>query len=237
MRLDHYLVEQGLVSTRTKAGDMIKSGKVAVSGEVCTKPSTTIHDQVVELLEAEGYVSRAAYKLKGFLQSRAIEVTGLDVLDVGSSTGGFVEVLLEAGSGHVTALDVGSDQLHASLRERPEVTVCEQTDIREFDPKKRYDLITCDASFISLHHIIEPMIALANDRMILLFKPQFEVGREAKRDRKGVIKEEEVINNVLKAFIQRLETLGVALLESAPAALAGREGNQEFILYCKVNHP
>ena len=236
MRLDQYLVEQGLVSTRSRAGDMIKGGKVTVAGKICTKPSTAIHDQVVGLLEEEGYVSRAAYKLKDFLDSHDIRIEGKRVLDVGSSTGGFVEVLLEAGATSVSAVDVGSNQLHEKLRARPEVSLYEQTDIREFHSPVRFDLVTCDASFISLHHIIESMIALAGGEMVLLFKPQFEVGREAKRDKKGVIKDEQAINNALKGFQNRLESLGVEVIEVLPSSLAGREGNQEFIIYCKVKH-
>ena len=234
MRLDSYLVEAGLVSTRSKASDMVKAGKVAVDGEVTTKPSREISGQTVSLLEDEGYVSRAAYKLKAFLESEGLEVTGLDVLDVGSSTGGFVEVLLEKGAATVTAVDVGTDQLHEKLRNDPRVKVHEQTDIREFAPGRTYPLVTCDASFISLHHIITPMIALAEDRLILLFKPQFEVGSGAKRDKKGVIKEEQVINKALDDFITRAKTLGLELIKKENAALAGREGNQELILYFKV---
>ena len=234
MRLDTYLVEAGLVSTRSKASDMIKAGKVTVDGEVATKPSREISDQTVTLLEAEGYVSRAAYKLKAFLESEGVDVSGVDVLDVGSSTGGFVEVLLEKGAASVTAVDVGTDQLHERLRHDPKVSVHEQTDIREFAPGRTYPLVTCDASFISLHHIIVPMAALAADRLILLFKPQFEVGSGAKRDKKGVIKEEQVINKALDDFIFRARALGLELIKKEHAALAGREGNQELILYFKV---
>lgn len=234
MRLDSYLVEKGLVSTRSKASDMIKAGKVAVDGAIVTKPSREISDQRVELLESEGYVSRAAHKLKAFLEDAGLDVTGLDVLDVGSSTGGFVEVLLEKGAASVTAVDVGTDQLHEKLRNDSRVYVREQTDIRDFAPGRTYPLVTCDASFISLHHIVSSMIALAEDRLILLFKPQFEVGAEAKRDKKGVIKEEQVINKALDDFITRAETLGLELIRKENAALAGREGNQELILYFKV---
>lgn len=233
MRLDSYLVEKGLVSTRSKASDMIKAGKVSVDGAVVTKPSREITDQAVKLLESEGYVSRAAHKLKAFLEGSGPDVAGLEVLDVGSSTGGFVEVLLEKGAATVTAVDVGTDQLHEKLRNDPRVQVHEQTDIRDFAPGRTYPLVTCDASFISLHHIIEPMIALAAERLILLFKPQFEVGTAAKRDKKGVIKEEQVINKALDDFIGRAESLGLELITKEHAALAGREGNQELILYFK----
>lgn len=234
MRLDLYLVEMGLVSTRNRAKDMIKAGKVTVDGHPETKAAREITTQKVELLEAEGYVSRAAVKLKDFLVDEALDISGLEVLDVGSSTGGFVEVLLEHGAASVTAVDVGTDQLHEKLRNDPRVIVREQTDIRKFAPGRTYPLITCDASFISLHHILPAMVDLAEDRLILLFKPQFEVGVEAKRDKKGVIKEEQVINKALDDFISRTQTLGLELIKKKNATLPGREGNQELILYFKV---
>jgi 23S rRNA (cytidine1920-2'-O)/16S rRNA (cytidine1409-2'-O)-methyltransferase len=235
MRLDAWLVETGRVSSRSKACDMIKAGKVRVEGRVVTKPSREITTQCVELLEGEGYVSRAAVKLKDFLEAEAVDVNGLEVLDVGSSTGGFVEVLLEKGAKSVTAVDVGTGQLHERLRSDSRIRLHEQTDIREFAPGRTYDLVTCDASFISLRHLLPSMIALAGDRLILLFKPQFEVGVEAKRDRKGVIKEEQVINKALNDFITLASGLGLTLLKSKPSTLPGREGNQELILYFKVN--
>lgn len=235
MRLDLFLVEQGLVSTRSKAKDMIQSGKVAVEGKTATKTSMEITSQEVALLEGEGYVSRAARKLKDFLDAESIDVSGLEVLDVGSSTGGFVEVLLAKGAASVTAVDVGTDQLHGKLRSDPRVIVHEQTDIREFSPGRRYPLITCDASFISLGYILDAMVKLASDRLILLFKPQFEVGPGVKRDKKGVIKDEEVINNVMENFIRLCQSAGLELIQKQKSSLPGREGNQEYILFFKVN--
>jgi len=230
-RLDHYLVEQGLAATRTKAQELIRSGAVSVDGTVMRKPALGIEAQHVEVTEAMPYVSRAALKLKGFLPMVPFACGGMDALDIGASTGGFTQVLLEAGAVHVTAVDVGSDQLHALLRDDPRVTSIERTDIRKFDPTKRYDLVTSDVSFISLLHILDDVDRLAKRWIILLFKPQFEVGRDAARDRRGVVTDPAAVGAAAERFEAACRDRGWRLHLKAEAAITGKEGNSETC-YC-----
>ncbi|MDA7848134.1 S4 domain-containing protein [Sulfurospirillum sp.] len=149
MRLDIYLFENGLAQSRNKAGEMIKNREVLVDGEVITKPSLKVNENnSVKVEEKTQYVGRAGNKLKGFLQGfRSLHVKGLNCLDIGSSTGGFIQVLLEEGALHVSGVDVGSEQLHVSLKDDKRISLYEQTDIREFKSKEAFDLVTCDTSY------------------------------------------------------------------------------------------
>jgi len=235
MRLDCWLVENLLVSTRTKAKDLIKENKVLVDNKITNKPGLEITSQEVKVLEDEPYVSRSAKKLKNFFAAHGFNLKGKTALDIGSSTGGFVQVLLEYGAKRVTAVDVGKDQLHKKLRDDSRVDMHEQTDIRSFETNEKFDIVTCDASFISLNNILDSIKRVSGSDIILLFKPQFEVGVEAKRDKKGVIKEQKIIDEVLEKFIKRCEDIGFRLKEKEKSSVLGREGNQEFILYFKVD--
>ena len=179
------------MDSRTKAQLLIKEGYVAVDGYVVDKPSFKAkEDAKIEIFGETRFVSRAARKLKGFLDVHLVTIEGKRCLDVGASTGGFTQILLERGAKSVTALDVGTSQLHETLRNDERVLSVESTDIREFQSKQPFEVVTCDVSFISLHHILSDLERLANGVLILLFKPQFEVGREAKRDRHGVVTDE-----------------------------------------------
>lgn len=231
MRLDHYLVDAGFAPTRTKAQQLVKTGAVTVDGTVVTKPAFAVDGQVVEVVEAMPYVSRAALKLKGFLPQLPFACEGMTALDIGASTGGFTQVLLEAGVVSVDAVDVGKEQLHPLLRAHPDVRSFEQTDIRTFMPGKRYDVVTSDVSFISLHHILGDVDRLAARWIVLLFKPQFEVGREAARDRRGVVTDARAVASAMADFETACETLGWVPRAKAAAAISGKEGNRE-ICYC-----
>nr|WP_314377356.1 SAM-dependent methyltransferase [uncultured Campylobacter sp.] len=167
------------------------------------------------------------------LQKDILNLAGADVLDVGSSTGGFVQILLQRGAKSVTALDVGSSQLSEILRRDPRVIVRENTDIREFISKKKFDLITCDVSFISLNLILKSLTSLAKSAIIVLFKPQFEVGAEAKRNKKGVLKDEKVARGARAKFERLCAELGLAVLHSGACKITGKEGNQEFFYLLK----
>ena len=167
------------------------------------------------------------------LQKDILNLAGADVLDVGSSTGGFVQILLQRGAKSVTALDVGSSQLSEILRRDPRVIVRENTDIREFASKKKFDLITCDVSFISLNLILKSLTSLAKSAIIVLFKPQFEVGAEAKRNKKGVLKDEKVARGARAKFERLCAELGLAVLHSGACKITGKEGNQEFFYLLK----
>ncbi|MHC3994107.1 23S rRNA (cytidine-2'-O)-methyltransferase TlyA [Thiomicrolovo sp. ZZH C-3] len=231
MRLDHYLVEAGLAPTRSKAQQLVKAGSVTVDGSVVTKPAFAVDSQQVEVTEAMPYVSRAALKLKGFLPALPFDVTGMSALDIGASTGGFTQVLLEAGAAQVDAVDVGRDQLHPDIKADPRVRSFEQIDIRRFEPDKRYDVVTSDVSFISLHHILDDVERLAGHWIILLFKPQFEVGRDAARDRKGVVTDPRAIAKAMDGFEAACTARGWRLRAKETAAITGKEGNSETC-YC-----
>ena len=167
------------------------------------------------------------------LQKDILNLAGADVLDVGSSTGGFVQILLQRGAKSVTALDVGSSQLSEILRRDPRVIVRENTDIREFASKKKFDLITCDVSFISLNLILKSLARLAKSALIVLFKPQFEVGAEIKRNKKGVLKDEKAVCAARAKFERLCAELGLTVLHAGACKITGKEGNQEFFYLLK----
>ena len=167
------------------------------------------------------------------LQKDILNLAGADVLDVGSSTGGFVQILLQRGAKSVTALDVGSLQLSEILRRSPRVIVRENTDIREFESKKKFDLITCDVSFISLNLILKSLASLAKNALIVLFKPQFEVGAEIKRNKKGVLKDEKAVCAARAKFERLCAELGLAALYASACKITGKEGNREFFYLLK----
>ena len=235
MRLDQYLVEAGLAETRSKAQQLIKAGAVTVDGNVVQKPSFALAAQQIALTETMPYVSRAALKLKGLLPSVPFSCEGMHALDIGASTGGFTQVLLEAGAAEVDAVDVGTDQLHPLLRNDARVRSFEQTDIRRFMPGRSYDIVTSDVSFISLHHILDDVDRLARRWIILLFKPQFEVGREARRDRRGVVTDQDAVDHAVEAFEAACEGRGWKLHAKAEAVITGKEGNTETC-YCYEKH-
>ncbi|WP_457605595.1 23S rRNA (cytidine-2'-O)-methyltransferase TlyA [Nitratifractor sp.] len=236
-RLDRLLQEQGLFGSRNKAAEAIRSGRVRVAGAVVTKPSFKVAQQArIEVEQARDYVSRAAWKLEGYLAEHPLEIGGKICLDIGSSTGGFTQVLLERGAERIDAVDVGRDQLNPTLREDPRVRSFESTDIRSFDPGIRYLLIVSDVSFISLHHLLDPIDRLAapGADLILLFKPQFEVGREAKRDRRGVVLDEEAISEARQRFEEACCARGWELLRSVPSSIPGKEGNLEWVYHWRA---
>lgn len=229
MRLDSYIVEIGLVESRNKAQQLIKEHAVSVNGKIIDKVSFDVtEDADVQVNNTELYVSRAAIKLKGFLPFTEWEIQGLEALDIGSSTGGFTQILLEEGVIGVTCVDVGSDQLHPSLRNDSRVTLFENTDIREFAPRRSYDLITCDVAFIPLELILPNIDTLASSKIILLFKPQFQVGREVKRDKNGVVKDDKAVGKAMIRFEDSCALLGWKMVAKEIAHISGKEGNQEI---------
>ncbi|MDD5052666.1 MAG: TlyA family RNA methyltransferase [Sulfuricurvum sp.] len=229
MRLDSYLVEQGLVESRNKAQQLIKDHAVSVDGKIVDKVSFDVNEVMnVAIADAELYVSRAAIKLKGFLPYTEWDLKGLNALDVGSSTGGFTQILLENDVSSVTCVDVGSDQLHTSLRNDSRVSVYENTDIRTFTDEKVFEVVTCDVAFIPLELIIESINRLASRYIVILFKPQFQVGREVKRDKNGVVKDDKAIGKAMIHFEDACALLGWKLVAKEVAHISGKEGNQEF---------
>ncbi|PID47294.1 MAG: TlyA family rRNA (cytidine-2'-O)-methyltransferase [Proteobacteria bacterium] len=172
--------------------------------------------------------------MAGFLGEFHLSVKNKICLDIGSSTGGFVQVLLENGAKKVVAVDVGSGQLHANLRDDEKIELHEQTDIRDFTSKDRFDLITCDVSFIAFKDVVDSIDKLANDEIIILFKPQFEVGKEAKRDKKGVVCDKRAIQKAREDFEKIATQKGWKLLSKKPSKFKGKQGNLEsFYAFAK----
>ncbi|MDF1879413.1 TlyA family RNA methyltransferase [Sulfurimonas sp. SAG-AH-194-C20] len=234
MRLDNYLVEKEIVDSRNKAQTIIKEGLVSVNAKVIKKSSFKVEeDDKVSVAEYKQYVSRAAFKLLEFLEELNLDVKGKVALDIGSSTGGFTEVLLERGVSEVSAVDVGTEQLHKSLREDKRVHVYESCDIRKFESKKKFDLVVSDVAFISLLYILDDVDRLASDEIILLFKPQFEVGREARRDKNGVVLDTKAIKNAMQKFEDACDLKNWTLVQKSPSKLTGKEGNLEYCYYFK----
>ncbi|MCK4874462.1 MAG: TlyA family RNA methyltransferase [Sulfurimonas sp.] len=232
MRLDNYLVENNLAQSRNKAQGLIKDGHVSVNDKVILKSSHKLEesDEVI-VQEHKNYVSRSAFKLSAFLDELKLDVNGAVALDIGSSTGGFTQVLLEYGAKEVTAVDVGKEQLHVSLRDDERIHSFESCDIREFQSDKKFDLVVSDVAFISLLNILDDVDRLSTNKIILLFKPQFEVGREAKRDKHGVVTDEKAILHAMIKFEDACELKEWKRILKSPSKLTGKEGNLEYC-YC-----
>lgn len=233
MRLDTYLTTSFNIQSRNKATELIKSGKVKCDGKIITKPSFNVLDfHKIELLEDDFYVSRAAYKLKFFLQElKNFSLEGKNALDIGSSTGGFAQVLLENNILKVTCVDVGTNQLQERIRYNNKISFFENCDIRDFKSDEIFDIVTCDVSFISIISIIYNIDILASKDIIILFKPQFEVGIGVKRDKKGVVKDTLAIQKARKKFLEKTGFLNWNLNYSSISKLQGKDGNVEEFFY------
>ena len=233
MRLDKYLVEEGYFESRNRAHDAIKAGQVTVDGKK-PKPSAKIDENsLVEVADEKFYVSRAARKLENFLAEYAIDFKDKSALDIGSSTGGFAQIVLENGVASLSCVDVGSDQLHISLRENEKVSLYEETDIRDFKSDKTFEVITCDVSFISILQITDDINRLSQKGadIVILYKPQFEVGKDVKRDSKGVVQDLDAIARRKEEFEAETKRLGWEEKYQAESKVQGKEGNQEYLYH------
>jgi 23S rRNA (cytidine1920-2'-O)/16S rRNA (cytidine1409-2'-O)-methyltransferase len=233
-RADRLLVERGLFDSRAKAQAAIAAGLVTADGATVRKASEEIAvDAALSATPAHPYVSRGGLKLVAALDYFKFDPQGRVCLDVGVSTGGFTQVLLERGTQRVYAVDVGRGQLHESLRARPEVVLLEQTDIRTLSPADlpdTPDLVTVDVSFISLKLVLPAALALLKSpaQLVALIKPQFEAGRA--QVKKGIVRDAAVhaaVCNDISAFIV---SLGWRVLGIIPSPIAGGDGNAEFLL-------
>ena len=235
-RLDEALVARGLYPTRSRARDAVKRGTVTVDGVTITKPAQPIAENAVVALtdEARAYVSRAALKLKHALDHFGLSPKGLNCLDVGASTGGFSEVLLEHGARHITAIDVGHDQFNPSLARDPRVTLKEGLNARELaetDVETPLQFIVCDVSFISLKLALPNALALAapGASLVALIKPQFEAGREA-LGKDGIVKSEVLHKRICDDIASWLQVSGWRVIGLLPSPLPGGSGNKEFLI-------
>lgn len=228
-----YLTTNFNIQSRNKATELIKSNKVKCDGEIITKPSFNVLDfHKIELLEDDFYVSRAAYKLKFFLQElKNFNLKDKNALDIGSSTGGFTQILLENEIKKVTCVDVGTNQLHERIKYNDKINFFENTDIRNFESDEIFDIVTCDVSFISILNIIDAINTLASKNIIILFKPQFEVGSNVKRDKKGIVKDNNAIQKARDNFLNKTHILNWTLKYSNISKLQGKDGNVEEFFY------
>jgi 23S rRNA (cytidine1920-2'-O)/16S rRNA (cytidine1409-2'-O)-methyltransferase len=234
-RLDRLLVERGLAETREKAQALIMAGEVLVDGHKAAKPGQGASaEAVLEVLARPPYVSRGGFKLAEALRHWNIDVAGWVCLDVGSSTGGFTDVLLQAGAARVHAVDVGSGQLDWKLRTDPRVVVHDRINARHLvvdEIGEAVDLATCDVSFISVTLILPAIAPLLRPtgQVVILVKPQFEAGR-GQVGKGGIVRRPEIH----QAACQRVERAAADLgfrTDVIESPILGAEGNKEFLLY------
>ncbi len=233
MRLDVYLTENGLCKSRTAAQSLIKSGGVSVNGKPCEKPSFDLadSDEVEVTGEQLRYVGRGGLKLEGALKAFGLDINGMVCLDIGSSTGGFTDCMLQNGAAKVYAVDVGTDQLDEKLRTDERVISMEKTDIRTAELPETVDFVGTDVSFISLKAVIPHIDRLLKigGRAVALIKPQFEAGRSA-LNKKGIVKDEKTRRRVVEDITEFAQQCGFALIGIADSPIHGGDGNIEYLM-------
>ena len=237
MRLDQYIVELGLAASRNMAQELIKEGSVSLNEEICNKPAKDIKKGArVSVVKKKQWVSRGGKKLFDALKSFDINVVGKTALDVGSSTGGFTQVLLQEGAEKIVAVDVGTNQLHQSLRNVPSISILEQTDIRDISSKlvDFFDLVVVDVAFISIEKVIKDIEVTAKKggHIIVLYKPQFEVGKQ-NISKNGVVKKETDTQKILGHFLKSFEKSSLYFVKCRKAYIIGKKGNQEIFIHLK----
>jgi 23S rRNA (cytidine1920-2'-O)/16S rRNA (cytidine1409-2'-O)-methyltransferase len=222
------MTERGMTATRSQAESWIKMGKVTVDGHVMQKPGLFVRpDSVIKLMAQTQYVSRAGLKLASVAEALKLNFRGKIVLDVGSSTGGFTDYALRNGAKKVYAVDVGTDQLHPSLRRNPQIELHEKTDIRDFYLKKMPDIILIDVSFISLRDVLPHLhenLSGPDTHIAAMVKPQFEAGKD--QTNKGIIKNDSIRRQILKDFEVWAKEKFV-IIDKRDSDVAGAKGNQE----------
>jgi len=236
-RLDVELVERSLAESREQAQRLILAGEVWVEGQRWDKASKPCAaNAAIEVRGGDRYVGRGGHKLEGALTGFHLDVTGLRCLDLGASTGGFTDCLLQHGAREVVAIDVGRGQLHWRLRQDPRVIAFEGINARDLLPFAKekfpglFDLIVADVSFISLRKVLPPAFDLlgSGGRVCALIKPQFEAGR-AEVGKGGIVRDVLVRTRVVRDLCQWAEDYPVTTLGTIPSPLPGRDGNEEFL--------
>ncbi len=235
-RLDAELVRRGICETRNRAQASITAGTVTVNGIVCLKASRQVsEDDTLVLTEPLPFVGRGGYKLAYALAEFKISLAGLRCLDIGASTGGFTDCMLQNNAASVLAVDVGHDQLADALRNDPRVIVREGTDLRVLSPDTEglpAEFASCDVSFISLKQIIPLLPALLTDsaQAVLLVKPQFEAGRHA-LNKNGIVRDDKIRRQVLRDIRDFSAQYGFLPLHDCPSPIQGGSGNIEYLLH------
>ena len=237
LRADLLLVEQGLAPSRERAQALIRAGQVMADGKPVTKPAAQLEGTAALALSGEvlPFVSRGGLKLDKAVRNYALDLTGVTAMDVGASTGGFTDCMLRAGAAHVYAIDVGTNQLAASLRADPRVTVMERTNARYMEPawfSQRADFASIDVSFISLKLILPPLLACLTDggEVAALIKPQFEAGR-SQVGKNGVVRDAAVHASVCGEIIRFAADAGYGVRGLSFSPITGPKGNIEFLLH------
>ena len=235
LRADILLVERGLAESRSQAQRLVMAGQVRANGQLVDKPSSLLQNEAaLEIVRRPRYVSRGGQKLEAALQRFEIQLEGRVCADVGASTGGFTDCLLQHGAARVYAIDVGKGQLHWKLRQDPHVVVMEKSNARQIQKlPEQVDLVTIDASFISLKTLLS---AIQNwlgkhGEVVALIKPQFEAGRKETARGKGVIRDKEIHYRVLTEVLSFFKEKGFALLGLMRSPILGPKGNVEFLLW------
>lgn len=235
-RLDTTLLKRKLVASRSQAENWIRLGKVSIDGHVVSKPGYFVNDNSEIKLDAnEKYVSRAGLKLASVVSALKLDFRGKIVLDVGSSTGGFTDYSLQKGAEKVYAVDVGTEQLHPSLRSDKRIELFEKTDIRDFYLDIKPDIILIDVSFISLKQILPHIynsLVDKNTQIVAMLKPQFEAGKN--QTNKGVIKNDAMRRQIIKDFEDWTRSYFI-IRDKRDSEVAGAKGNRErFYVLTKI---
>lgn len=237
VRLDNLLVNKKLVPTRSQAENYIRLKKVLVNGVIQSKPGYFVDvDSAIKILQSEQYVSRAGLKLESVSSKMNIKFKDKIVLDVGSSTGGFTDYALRNGAKKVIAVDVGTNQLHPSLRKNQRVELHEKTDIRNFNTEQKIDTVVIDVSFISIKEILPSVVKIAPEAdIIAMVKPQFEAGKHGTE--KGVVKNNSYRREILQEFEGWCRINNLYIKNKRDSEVKGAKGNQErFYILNKIGH-
>lgn len=236
MRIDVALVNSGFFESRTRAADAVKNGVVFYGGQKITKPSFIVENP--DLISVRGavmpYVSRGGLKLAHALKEFHIDMSGRNMIDIGSSTGGFCDVALRNGVGHIIAVDTGTDQMHKSLRDNQKIDLHEQTDFRRIDDDlvKDIDIATIDVSFISVTKIVEKLASLPKlKEVVCLIKPQFECGPEVSARYRGVIRNMDVHKSVIQNVLESFGNHGFGCVGLVKSPIEGGSGNIEYLAH------
>jgi len=234
-RLDKELFARGMVSSRSQAENYIKLGVVTVNGKTAKKSGFDVTKSDDIKLAGDQYVSRAALKLASISKQFALDFRDMTALDIGSSTGGFTDYALQHGAKKVYAIDVGTEQLHPSLRCDKRIELHEKTDIRDFVTKDQIDIMVADVSFISLTKILPHLkkMTTKDTWLIMMCKPQFESGAKG-NTHKGIVKNSAMRRQILKDFEYWLQSNGFIIKDKADSQVAGTKGNVERFYKLKV---